>query len=67
MRTPERNYGRHLDRQYAIGVAISRATGANMVDVTDRVIAEVEKIGKLPEMHGINIFALDNQGHSVTC
>ena len=65
MRTPERNYGRHLDRQYAIGVAISRATGANMVDVTDRVIAEVEKIGKLPEMNGINIFALDNQGAAV--
>ncbi|NQV87278.1 MAG: efflux RND transporter permease subunit, partial [Woeseiaceae bacterium] len=54
MQTPERNYGRHLDKQYAIGVAISRATGANMVDVTDRVIAEVEKIGKLPEMAGIN-------------
>ncbi len=65
LRTPERNYGRHLDRQYAIGVAISRATGANMVDVTDRVIAEVEKIGKFPEMKGINIFSLDNQGESV--
>lgn len=65
MQTPERNYGRHLDRQYAIGVAISRATGANMVDVTDRVIAEVEKIGRLPEMSGIKIFSLDNQGESV--
>lgn len=65
LRTPDRNYGRHLDRQYAIGVAISRATGANMVDVTDRVIAEVEKIGQLPEMSGINIFALDNQGEAV--
>ena len=63
--TPDRNYGRHLDQQYAIGVAISKATGANMVDVTDRVIAEVEKIGALPEMNGINIFALDNQGESV--
>jgi HAE1 family hydrophobic/amphiphilic exporter-1 len=65
LRTPDRNYGRHLDKQYAIGVAISRATGANMVDVTDRVIAEVEKIGQLPEMNGINIFALDNQGAAV--
>ena len=65
LRSPERNYGRHLDKQYAIGVAISRATGANMVDVTDRVIAEVEKIGRLPEMNGINIFALDNQGEAV--
>ncbi len=65
LRTPDRNYGRHLDKQYAIGVAISKATGANMVDVTDRVIAEVEKIGKLPEMNGINIFSLDNQGEAV--
>ena len=63
--TPDRNYGRHLDKQYAIGVAISKSTGANMVDVTDRVIEQVEEIGKLPEMSGINIFALDNQGEAV--
>ncbi len=63
--TPERNYGRHLDRDYAIGVAINKTTGTNLVDVTDRVIAEVEEIGKLPQMRGINIFSLDNQGDSV--
>jgi HAE1 family hydrophobic/amphiphilic exporter-1 len=65
LRTPERNYGRHLDRDYAIGVSISKTTGSNLVDVTDRVIAEVEKIGELPQMQGINIFSLDNQGDSV--
>ena len=65
MRTPERNYGRHLDQDYAIGVAVSKTTGSNLVDVTDRVIAEVEKISKLPQMQGINIFSLDNQGESV--
>jgi len=65
LRTPDRNYGRHLDRNYAIGVAISKTTGSNLVDVTDRVIAEVEKIGELPQMQGINIFSLDNQGESV--
>jgi HAE1 family hydrophobic/amphiphilic exporter-1 len=63
--TPDRNYGRHLDKQYAIGVAVSKSTGANMVDVTDRVIEEVEKIGDLAEMNGINIFSLDNQGEAV--
>ena len=63
--TPERNYGRHLDRDYAIGVGINRTTGSNLVDVTDRVMAEVEEISKLPQMRGINIFALDNQGDSV--
>jgi HAE1 family hydrophobic/amphiphilic exporter-1 len=65
LRTPGRTYGRHLDRNYAIGVAISKSTGSNMVDVTDRVMAEVEKIGRLPQMQGINIFDLDNQGDSV--
>ena len=65
LRTPERNYGRHLDREYAIGVAINKSTGTNLVDVTDRVIAEVEEVGKLPQMSGINIFPLDNAGDSV--
>ena len=65
LRTPERNYGRHLDQQYAIGVVVSKTTGANLVDVTDRVIEEVEEVGKLPQMQGINIFSLDNQGDSV--
>jgi len=65
LRTPDRNYGRHLDRDYAIGVAINKTTGSNLVDVTDRVMAEVEKISELPQMQGINIFSLDNQGDSV--
>ena len=65
LRSPDRDYGRHLDREYAIGVAVSKSTGANMVEVTDRVMAEVEEIGKLPQMQGIAIFALDNMGESV--
>jgi HAE1 family hydrophobic/amphiphilic exporter-1 len=65
LRTPDRNYGRHLDQDYAIGIAISKSTGANLVEVTDRVIAEVEEIGKLPQMSGINMFLLDNQGDAV--
>ena len=63
--TPERNYGRHLDRDYAIGIAINKTTGTNLVDVTDRVMAEVEEVSKLPQMRGISIFSLDNQGDSV--
>ncbi len=65
LRSPERNYGRHLDGEYAIGLAVSKSTGANMVAVTDRVMAKVAEIGELPQMQGINIFALDNQADSV--
>lgn len=65
LRSPDRDYGRRLDGSYAIGVAISKSTGSNMVDLTDRVMAEVAKISRLPQMQGINIFELDNQGDSV--
>jgi hydrophobic/amphiphilic exporter-1 (mainly G- bacteria), HAE1 family len=65
LRTPERNYGRHLDRDYAIGVSVNKTTGSNLVDVTDRVLAEVEEVGRLPQMSGITIFPLDNAGDSV--
>ena len=65
LRTPPRTYGRHLDQEYAVGLAVSKSTGANMVEVTDRVMAEIEEIGKLPQMRGINIFDLDNQGEAV--
>ncbi len=65
LRSPDRDYGRHLDGEYAIGLAVSKSTGANMVAVTDRVMAEVAEISQLPQMQGINIFALDNQADSV--
>ncbi len=65
LRSPEREYGRHLDGSYAIGVAVTKATGANLVDVTDRVMKEVAEISQLPQMRGINIFTLDNAGDSV--
>lgn len=63
--TPERDYGRHLDGKYAIAIQVSKTTGANLVEVTDAVIAEVERVGELPQMQGINIFPMDNQGEAV--
>jgi len=66
MRAPERNYGRHLDRSYAIGLDIFKQTGSNLVDVARRVTAEVEEAAKTPQMSGINIFALESQADGVT-
>lgn len=65
LRPRERRYGRHLDGRYAVGIAVSKATGANMVEVADRIYAEVDEIGELPEMRGISIFDLDNKANSV--
>jgi len=61
-----RNYARHLDRKYAIGVSIFKENGSNLVDVGNRVLAEVNRISETPEMRGINLFFLENQAEGVT-
>jgi len=61
-----RDYARHLDRKYAIGVSIYKESGANLVDVGRRALEEVDRIGKTPEMRGINLFFLENQSEGVT-
>ena len=63
--SPERTYGRHLDRHFAIGLDVFKETGANMVEVGQRVLKEVDEIGRMPEMQGINIFFLDNEADGV--
>jgi len=62
----KRTYARHLDRKYAIGISVFKENGANLVDVGERALAEVERIGQSPEMHGIKVFFLDNQAEGVT-
>jgi HAE1 family hydrophobic/amphiphilic exporter-1 len=62
----KRTYARHLDRKYAIGISVFKENSANLVDVGRRALAEVERIGESPEMHGINLFFLDNQAEGVT-
>jgi len=61
-----RDYARHLDRKYAIGVSVYKESGANLVDVGNQALAEVDRIGQLPEMHGIQLFFLENQAEGVT-
>jgi len=62
----DRNYARHLNRSYAIGVDIYKESGANLVEVGDRVMAEIDRISQLPQMRGIKLFFFDNQPEGVT-
>jgi HAE1 family hydrophobic/amphiphilic exporter-1 len=62
---PDRTYGRHLDQKYAIGLDIFKESGANTVEVTEKILAEIEEIGKLPEMEGITIYEMDNQAEGI--
>lgn len=63
--SPERNYGRHLDRRYAIGLDVFKETGANIVEVSRRVLTEIEAIKNLPQMEGITIFFMDNHAEGI--
>ena len=62
---PRLDYGRHLDRRYAIGLDVYKEAGANTVAVADRIMKEIEKISLLPEMTGIRIFYMDNLGEGI--
>ncbi|TJY60016.1 efflux RND transporter permease subunit [Sinimarinibacterium sp. CAU 1509] len=62
---PVRTYGRHLDGHYAIGLNIFKETGANMVEVADRAMAELDAVRALPEMAGISLYVMDNTADAV--
>lgn len=63
--SPERNYARHLDRKYAVGLDITKESTANTVEVVDDILAEIEEINKLPEMQGIYIYEMFNQAEGI--
>jgi len=61
-----RDYARHLDQKYAIGVSIYKESGSNLVDVGKRVEEEIARIAQTPEMQGIKLFFLENKGEGVS-
>ncbi len=63
--SPERNYARHLDQKYAVGLDITKESTANTVRVVDDVMAEIDEIGKRPEMQGIEIYEMFNQADGI--
>lgn len=62
---PELNYGRHLNRKYAIGLDIYKETGANLVEVGNRVKAEIENIKQDPKMEGVQLYFMEDLAEGV--
>jgi hydrophobic/amphiphilic exporter-1 (mainly G- bacteria), HAE1 family len=65
MVTPELTVGRHLNGRPGVGLDVFKATGANIVDVADRVMSVVEEQRKLPQLQGIQIIVLQNQSENI--
>jgi HAE1 family hydrophobic/amphiphilic exporter-1 len=64
--TPEAMEGRHLDKTHAIGLNIFRESGANLVEVSDAVMAEIENAKNSSAFNGINVFIMQDEATSVT-
>ncbi|QSX32392.1 efflux RND transporter permease subunit [Shewanella avicenniae] len=62
---PERTVGRHLDQKYAVGLDIYKESGANLVDVSDKVMTVINQVKQDPQFQGIKLFIMDNQGEGV--
>jgi hydrophobic/amphiphilic exporter-1 (mainly G- bacteria), HAE1 family len=65
MRAPELNVGRHIGGKPAVGIDVYKATQANVVEVADNVIAEVERARAAPQLQGIEILVIANQAKSI--
>ncbi len=63
---PERVDGRHLDRNYAIGVNVFKESSANLVEVAGRVVKLVDNISNSRQFDGVNIFMMEDQAKGVT-
>ena len=63
--SPDLAVGRHLNGRPGVGLDVFKATGANIVDVAQRVMGEVEKARTLPELQGIDIMVLLDQAESI--
>jgi HAE1 family hydrophobic/amphiphilic exporter-1 len=60
-----RNYARHLDRKYSVGLEIYKESTANMVDVAERALAKIDEISLSKQLNGIKLIFLENQAESV--
>ena len=58
--------GRHLNREYAVGINVAREAGANLVETADNIVKAMKEIENLPDFEGIDLFVMDNQGDGVT-
>ncbi len=65
LREPELDYGRHLDREFAVGVQVFKEPTANTVDTSRRVMDRIEEIKNDPDLKGISLLVWTNQGEEI--
>lgn len=62
----ERDYARHLNRKYSVGIEIYKESTANLVEVGEQVLETINQISQTDQMSGIKLIFLGNQAEDVT-
>lgn len=62
---PERVEGRHLDQHYAVGLDVFKESGANLVEVSERVLKVIELAKQDQQFQGIRLFIMEDQASGV--
>ena len=62
---PELDHGRHLNRNYAVGLDVRKEAGANTVEVSGRIDQALEQIAGDPDMTGISIYRMNDAADGI--
>ncbi len=65
LREPRLDYGRHLDRSFAIGIDVYKEPAANTVEIVDRLLERIEEIKQDRQLEGINLLVWENAGEAI--
>jgi len=63
--SPALAVGRHLNGRPGVGLDVFKATGFNIVDVSDRVMKAIEQAQQQPQLQGIDVIILLNQADNI--
>ncbi len=64
-RQPRLEYGRHLDRAFAVGIDVYKEPSANTVATVDRLTERIRAITADPQLEGIRMLVWNNAGESI--
>lgn len=64
--TPALTYGRFLNLEPAVAFDIQKSSGANTVEVVERVREELARINQDPALDGIDVLMFFDQGQQIT-
>ena len=62
---PAEPWRRHLNRTYAVGIAVLKESSANTVAVARAASAELAEIAADPALEGIDLFAMNDQSKEI--